>query len=180
MAATPAQPLNQFSQCHAAIRQRLRALDDLPALLAPAKQARESARDVARFFSQAVVTHHAEEEQELFPAVLASATPGDEREQVRTLTERLTREHRQIESRWARLAPALDRVAQGRDAALDPEEVQRLVADYHAHADFEEQRFLPLAQQILGRNPNHVAALDLSLHLRHALPEVLSRYGQRL
>ena len=28
--------------------------------------------------------------------------------------------------------------------------------------------FLPLAERILGRNGNHMAALGLALHLRHA------------
>ena len=32
----------------------------------------------------------------------------------------------------------------------------------------EEEVFLPLADQILGRDPNHMAALDLSIHLRRA------------
>lgn len=176
--AAAAQPLNQFSQCHAAIRARLQALDELPALLAPASRARESAQDAVRFFADAVLAHHAEEEQDLFPAVLASASRGDEREQVRSLTERLTEEHRRIEAQWAQLAPALVLVAEGRDSPLDAARLAQLVTDYNAHADFEEQTFLPLAQQILGRDPNHLAALDLSLHLRHALPEALSRYGQ--
>ena len=43
---------------------------------------------------------------------------------------------------------------------------------YAAHAGFEESRFLPLAQDILGRDDNHMAALGLSLHLRHA-PQVV-------
>jgi len=38
---------------------------------------------------------------------------------------------------------------------------------YRAHAWFEEQEFLPLSQTILSRNPNHMAALGLSLHMRH-------------
>ncbi len=31
----------------------------------------------------------------------------------------------------------------------------------------EELEFLPLSEQILGRNGNHMAALGLSLHMRH-------------
>jgi hypothetical protein len=31
----------------------------------------------------------------------------------------------------------------------------------------EEQAFLPLAQKVLGRNGNHMAALGLSLDMRH-------------
>jgi hypothetical protein len=44
------------------------------------------------------------------------------------------------------------------------------VSEYTAHAQFEEAEFLPLAQTILGRNSNHMAALGLSLHMRHVKP----------
>ena len=40
--------------------------------------------------------------------------------------------------------------------------------------------FLPLSQTILGRNSNHMAALGVSLHMRHALPQVLERFGGRI
>ena len=43
-----------------------------------------------------------------------------------------------------------------------------LVATYTEQTRLEEDQFLPLADEILSRNPNHMAALDLSLHLRHA------------
>jgi hypothetical protein len=42
-----------------------------------------------------------------------------------------------------------------------------MVQRYQAHAQLEEQAFLPLAQTVLGRNGNHMAALGLSLHMRH-------------
>ena len=42
-----------------------------------------------------------------------------------------------------------------------------MVQRYQAHAQLEEQAFLPLAQTILGRNDNHMAALGLTLHMRH-------------
>ena len=55
-----------------------------------------------------------------------------------------------------------------------------LVSTYANHARFEEQVFLPLAHSILSRNGNHMAALGVSLHLRHAMPAVLARYGHRI
>ena len=47
------------------------------------------------------------------------------------------------------------------------DDVERLVTRYRAHALYEEKEFLPLSQTILGRNANHMAALGLSLHMRH-------------
>lgn len=42
--------------------------------------------------------------------------------------------------------------------------------EYQRHASVEETEFLPLAQEILERNSNHLAALGLSLHMRHVKP----------
>jgi hypothetical protein len=45
------------------------------------------------------------------------------------------------------------------------------VRDYTQHAMFEEKELLPLAQTILERNGNHLAALGVALHLRR-VPDV--------
>ncbi len=163
-------PISNFTNCHSGIVKRLHALDELPALLAPAAHARQIAEQSLEFFREAIFEHHLEEERELFPAVLASARPGEETERVKAITQRLTQEHRMVEALWKGLEKGLKQVAKGQSTDLDVGEVQRLVNEYQAHARFEEEAFLPLAEQILGRNSNHMAALGLSLHMRHAKP----------
>lgn len=163
-------PLNNFSNCHSGILKRLNALDELPALLAPAARARQIAEQSLEFFREAIFEHHLEEERELFPAVIASAQPGAELDKVKGMTKRLTEEHRMVEALWKRLEKGLKQVAKGQSTELDIGEVQRLVTEYTAHAAYEEAEFLPLAEVILGRNSNHMAALGLSLHMRHAKP----------
>lgn len=163
-------PIANFSQCHVGIIGHLDALGELPALMAPARRARTVAADMLAFFDAVIVEHHGEEERELFPAVLQSATKGKEREHVQHLVERLTTEHRQIEAWWSRIKPQLKQIAKGHGSDLDAVAVQQLVKEYHAHAQFEETEFLPLSQAILGRNANHMAALGMSLHMRHAKP----------
>lgn len=163
-------PLTNFSHCHEGILKRLSALDELPALLAPAARARQLAEQSVEFFREAIFEHHLEEERELFPAVLASAQPGEEVERVQGMVRRLTNEHRMLEGLWKRLESDLKKVAKGHSTDLDVTELQRLVADYSAHARFEEAEFLPLSEIILGRNSNHMAALGLSLHMRHVKP----------
>jgi len=101
------EPLVNFSQCHIGITRQLQALAELPPLLEPAAKARRIARETVAFFRGAVHEHHAEEENELFPAVLASAQSGAERDQVLSIVDRLVVEHRRIEAMWARLEPAL-------------------------------------------------------------------------
>ena len=164
------QPISNFTSCHGGILKQLHALDELPALLAPAAQARQIAEQSLAFFRGAVFEHHLEEERDLFPAVIASAGPGDELSHVKALTERLTDEHRRIEALWKTLESGLKRVAKGQSTELDVSDLHRLVSEYTAHAQFEEAEFLPLAQTILGRNSNHMAALGLSLHMRHVKP----------
>jgi hypothetical protein len=173
-------PLDQFSNCHAGILSHLQDFGRLPALLEPAAQARRIAGDTINFFRDVVYEHHAEEERDLFPAVLASAARGEERDKVQQIVDRLTREHREVEAAWTKLEPALKQVAKGHDATLDTAAVQALIRTYEGHAVYEEQVFLPLSQTILGRNSDHMAALGLSLHLRHALPEVLARFPGRI
>jgi hypothetical protein len=165
-------PLDAFSQCHAGITTRLEALGDLPRLAQAAAQARSVASAALALFQDAVLDHHADEENELFPAVLRSAEPGEEKQRVAAMVRRLTDEHRAVEALWRRLEPAVRAAAKGAEMPLDAAELQELVARYAAHASYEEQEFLPLAQEILGRNGNHMAALGLSLHMRHAPPVV--------
>lgn len=176
----PGDPLDRFSQCHSGILRQLEALDGLPALARAASQARHTADETLRFFRDVIHEHHQQEEQELFPAVLASAKAGDERTRVQHIVEQLTREHRQVEAAWATLEPALKALAKGRDAEVDEGAVAALVRDYQAHAAFEEREFLPLSETILGRDGNHLAALGLSLHMRDALPEALKRFQGRI
>jgi hemerythrin-like domain-containing protein len=173
-------PLDRFSQCHTGILRQLQALDELPALARAASRARHTADEVLRFFRDVIHEHHAQEEQELFPAVLASAIAGDERDRVQGIVEQLTREHREVEAAWARLEPALKAIAKGRDADLDAAAVEALVHRYEAHAAFEEREFLPMSETILGRDSAHLAALGLSLHMRHAVPEALKRFPGRI
>jgi hypothetical protein len=173
-------PIDDFSQCHVGIISHLDALARLPALLEPAAQARRIAAGTVSFFREAVYEHHAQEERELFPAVLSSAVKGDERDRVQAIVERLTREHRQVEAAWSQLEPKLKAVAKGHESDIDVAAVAQLVEAYRAHARYEEEVFLPLSQTILGRNSNHMAALGISLHLRHAVPEALERFGFRI
>jgi iron-sulfur cluster repair protein YtfE (RIC family) len=178
------EPIAGFSRCHEGILQHLASLADLPALAEAAARARAVADETQRFFRAAVYEHHQEEERELFPAVLASATRGTEHAQVQAIVEQLTREHREVETAFEAIEPSLKRVAKGQDATLSGAElaaqVGALVTRYEEHARYEENEFLPLSERILGRNSNHMAALGLSLHLRHALPEVLARFGSRI
>jgi hypothetical protein len=160
-------PLNAFSQCHAGILAQLEALAQLPGLMTAAAKAREVAAGTLALFHEGVFEHHLEEEKELFPAVLRSAQPGEERDRVEAIVQRLTSEHRAVEALWKRVEGAVMAGAKGKPSQLDAAALAELVHSYSQHARFEEEEFLPLSEAILGRNGDHMAALGLSLHLRH-------------
>ena len=102
--------------------------------------------------------------------MLASAQDEAERARVQSMNRRLTDEHRELEKIWKSLESGLKKVVKGQFGDVDLVQISRLVSQYRAHALFEEQEYLPLAQQILGRDGNQMAALGMSLHIRHQHP----------
>jgi hemerythrin-like domain-containing protein len=168
--------ITDFSQCHMGILSKLDMLGELPALLEPARRARDIAERAIDFFQAAIFEHHQDEERELFPAVIRDCQKGEELDRVQAMVHRLTEEHRSLEKLWKTLEPGLKRVAQGKSTDLQAHDIQLLVTQYAAHARYEEQEFLPLSQVILGRNSNHMSALGLSLHIRHAHPGDIATY----
>lgn len=160
-------PITNFSHCHEGIVSQLARMSALPELAAQAEIARELAEKTRNFFRDVVFEHHQEEERVLFDAVERSATEGPELDKVKAITERLTREHRDIEAQWKQLDRQLKKMANGQDCQLDTAALAQLVRQYSAHAVFEETEFLPLSEAILSRNSNHMAAMGLSLHIRH-------------
>lgn len=170
-------PVQSFADCHRGIMDTLGDLGELASLLDAARRVRSLSERIEAFVDQVVLNHHREEETELFPAVLASAAEGAERAEVDQIVSRLTTEHRAIEKALARLAPAIREVGKTLRDDLNAQDIASLVAMYLAHARFEEEVFLPMAKTILGRNGHHMAALGLSLHIRHNAEEIRRSFG---
>jgi hemerythrin-like domain-containing protein len=166
------EPVNQFHGSHEHIIEGLHSLEKLPELAAALDRARHVALATLMLFDKVVHEHHADEEQELFVHVQKSCTDMREGHRVHELVGRLAADHRQIEKMWLKLRPAVALTAEGKvHGAPDfRAEVAKLVELYLEHAQLEEEIFLPLADAILGRDANHLAALDIALHLRHAPP----------
>jgi hemerythrin-like domain-containing protein len=161
-----------FSDCHHEFVAQLHSALYLPELVTAAAKARAMAKDLLKMFRDGVAAHHAEEERELFPAVLRAAQPGPELDQVRAMVAQLVREHREMDARWIQLRPAVEATARGETPAMDAALIEDLVQHFFAHAHFEEEHFLPLAQQILGRHSEAMAELGRALHERHRASEI--------
>lgn len=163
----PETPIGGFSRCHVGILSGLASFGELPALVRAAERSRAVAAATLALFDDSILEHHADEERELFVAVQRSAAAGPESDLVQAMVQRLSGEHRTIEALWKRVKPGVKLAASGEPVELDAASLTELVSAYSAHARFEEREFLPLAQQILGRDSNHLAALGIALHLRH-------------
>jgi hemerythrin-like domain-containing protein len=155
-----------FSRSHVHIVEQMERLRVLPTQCAQRgldEGVRVAAAEIYRFFNDAVLAHHDEEERDLFPALRHSAAPGDEVGLVQSLIVRLEREHRELEALWDRVEPALRRLGRGKAATLDAEAVEQLSTRYVEHARFEEAAVLPLADRILKTGDRSALALGLAM-----------------
>lgn len=162
-------PIKDFSRCHAGIIAQFARLRELPALCAQPDQqpAQRVAQEFIDFFSDVIIEHHEEEEHQLFPTVTRHAAAGDEKELVITLVKRLREEHKALEAQWKKLAPEVRRLAKGKSADVDAQELRSFADAYVAHAKFEEAAFMPLSTKVLG--PHGLAGLALQIHAKHVL-----------
>ena len=145
-------PLEMLSACHRRIEQQCSTLRRLvPHLAARGNddEARAAAASVIRYFETAAKDHHADEEEDLFPALMES-TAGSDAVFLRELTQGLAAEHRELGSRWLYLRSALERVVANQSASLKASEVEAFVGLYEHHIEREEAELLSMAARLLS------------------------------
>src|SRR5690606_22448878 len=111
--------------------------------------ARSAATGLKRYFSTAAIQHHADEEQDLFPALIESMA-GSDAVCIRGLTTALADEHRTLERLWRRLEAVLDKIELGAAATLPVDTVADFIGLYQRHIQREEDELLPMASRLLG------------------------------
>ena len=144
-------PLEMLAACHGRIERQFATLRRLvPHVAAHGvdKQAQEAATAVMRYFDHAAVDHHADEEQDLFPALL-EAMAGSDAVCLRDLTEQLRAQHRKLNAHWHELRAVLERIAAGEAVTLDSALVERLVQGYEQHLQRENDELLPMAARLI-------------------------------
>lgn len=149
--ATFEAPLEMLAACHGRIERQcetLRRLVPHVAAHGSDQAAREAAQAVLRYFDHAALDHHADEEQDLFPALL-EAMAGSDAVCLRDLTEQLTRQHRELEAHWRALRPVLEHIAAGEAVALDAALVEGMVGHYEQHLQRENDELLPMAARLI-------------------------------
>ncbi|MCW5634063.1 MAG: hemerythrin domain-containing protein [Rubrivivax sp.] len=145
-------PLAMLGECHRRVERQCATLERLvPHLAAHGSDAaaREAAEAVLRYFDQAAPNHHADEEQDLFPALLESMA-GSDAVCLREIITSLRADHRELDHRWAALRRTLQAVAAAQPATLEAADVQAFAALYARHIEREEGELLPMADRLLG------------------------------
>lgn len=144
-------PLEMLSVCHHRVERQCTTLRRLvPHLAAHGVDgdARSAAAAVLRYFETAAPDHHADEETDLFPALIESMA-GSDAVCIRDLVATLTADHRQLETLWRRLRPLLQALAAGQPQPLMASDVDPLLGLYTQHIAREDAELLPLAARLL-------------------------------
>jgi hemerythrin-like domain-containing protein len=149
--ATPRTTLNSLDATHREILVTLTQLEQLVAHLAAQgcdATAQRSAAAICQFFATTAREHHLEEEQKVFPPLLARA----DTELVQQI-QRLQQDHGWLEEDWIELSPTLQAVAEGQsvyDVETLRDGVNVFVNLYHEHIALEDSLVYPAARQDLA------------------------------
>ncbi|MBL8306297.1 MAG: hemerythrin domain-containing protein [Rubrivivax sp.] len=107
--------------------------------------AAQSARQILEFFSGPGRDHHAQEERQVFPGLLASS----DAELVHHV-KRLQQDHGWIEEDWRELSPQIEAIAAGYnwyDLPMLRAALPVFTALYHEHIALEESLIYPVAKR---------------------------------
>ncbi|MBU2753442.1 hemerythrin domain-containing protein [Acidithiobacillus sp. CV18-2] len=140
-------PVAMLRACHQRILQQCDTLERLPSYIAEHgadEQVRQAAGKILRYFSQAGLAHHEDEEEQLFPWLLAQPTfPEDLRKMLRNLIQ----EHRQLDAAWAELAPDLRVLEAG--GQIRWLHIAPFVTIHRRHIVVENEHIFPVAEALL-------------------------------
>jgi hemerythrin-like domain-containing protein len=143
-------PFAILEACHQRIARMLRILDRLPAHLAVSgidAEAREAIARVCDYFERAAPDHHADEEDDLFPAARAAARAAGDTAQLAAI-DALERDHAGMSQAWAALRGHLDALV-ARGGPLDAALAGRFTAAYREHIEREEAVVFAAARSYL-------------------------------
>lgn len=153
-ARSPAPPLPAFDALDRTHAQMLQVLDDFDALLdhlderGPDEKARAVAARILSFFNTHAREHHAQEEQVVFPPLLA----GQDSE-LAAHVRRLQQDHGWLEEDWLELAPQIEAVSRGYnwyDLAMLRHALPVFRQLYQEHIALEESLVYPAARRKQG------------------------------
>jgi pyridoxamine 5'-phosphate oxidase len=164
-------PLEMLLGCHRRIERQLETLRRLGEHLdrkGVDADASGAAQAVLNYFGRAAAHHHQDEEADLLPLLEARISEAGEAERFREFRAALERDHRALESGWARLRKPLEAIAEGLNRNLPAADVNSFVQAYLGHILFEEATIKALFDRWLGEADRRT--LGLAMSARRAAP----------
>lgn len=165
----PAGPLEMLARLQARTLQQCSTLRRLAEYLAECgsdEQARRAAETVLRYFDTCPPQYFSDEEEDLFPALLESMA-GSDAVCLNELTAATVRQHRQLETMWARLRKGLAAVVSEQAATLDRAEIDAFATLYRNCIEREQAELLPMAERLL--TDSVMEQVWASMRLRHGI-----------
>lgn len=144
-------PLELLHACHGKIHQQLDTLKKIAAHLPTHgcdQQVQQAAQGILRYFDTAGQFHHQDEEENLFPTLLALNTP--EKARVKSLVSQLLAQHTVMFAAWSEVRAVLAKLAEGHKTPLPETLVENLVDSYTPHIELEETELLTLSARLLS------------------------------
>lgn len=153
--------------CHGRVRDFCRQLDALPAYLNQRgldTAAHNSIAAIIRYFDIAGPAHHQDEEDELFPIML-EVLPYSV-----TRLEQLHQEHLHLQQTWLQIRQNLLSLTEGHPVLPSEPDIQAFTAQYHAHAELEENWLFPTVAGLLSAEQLRAAGERMAQR-RRIVPE---------
>jgi hemerythrin-like domain-containing protein len=160
-----------LSACHGRIETQCATLRRLvPHLLVHGvdEEARAAATRIIRYFDTSALHHHADEEDDLFPALIESMA-GSDAICLRDMIDGLTADHRALAACWRHLRAILERIAAGERVPLLFDDVEALAVRYERHIEREEKELLPMAARLLS--DDDLARIGRAMRARRGIDE---------
>jgi hypothetical protein len=130
-------------------------------------EARAANGQLLRFFDHALPLHHADQQEDLFPALIESMA-GSDAVCLRDLTDAVARQQGELRLQWLRLRPALLQLASGRAGALPVRDIEGFIGTCRSCVGCEDEELLPMAARLLS--DNQVAGLGAAMRARRQGP----------
>ncbi|MFA6015639.1 MAG: hemerythrin domain-containing protein [Gallionellaceae bacterium] len=140
-------PLEMLQACHGRIQTQCATLGKLVTHLKEHGcdiQAKQAAHNILRYFDTAGRHHHDDEEIDLFPLLIASASDS-----AHALVARLLAEHKVMDSAWEVLRHDLTDISDCKNTSINTISCDNFISAYTSHIELENTQLLPLAKQLL-------------------------------
>lgn len=150
----------------------------MPHLLARGadQEALTAAIGLLRYFDTSAVHHHADEEDDPFPALIESMA-GSDAICLRAMIDGLTADHRALEASWQHLRSLLEGIAAGECVPLSADDVEVLASRFEQHIKGEEHELLPMAARLLS--DDDLARIGRAMRERRAIDDAQAQAGAR-